>query len=67
LVIGYSGGIAKAIYDSGGISEDILKHFNQYLDESSGRLTDDLFSDFLNLCPKKPKEEWSLLTLKITV
>ncbi|MDP8234025.1 MAG: PP2C family protein-serine/threonine phosphatase [Candidatus Saelkia tenebricola] len=66
MVIGYSGGISRLIADSGGLKSEFLQRFNSYLKYESGKLSDEVFSDFLKYYSKKPEEEWSLLTLKIT-
>ncbi|MDP8217068.1 MAG: PP2C family protein-serine/threonine phosphatase [Candidatus Kaelpia imicola] len=66
MLIGYSGGIAKILSRSGGITDKFLGHLKDCLKDKRERVTDDIFKEFLNYCSKKPEEEWSLLTLKIT-
>jgi len=66
MFICYSGGISRLISDSGGFKSEFLEHFRNYLTHDADKLADEIFSDFLRYYSKKPEEEWSLLTLKIT-
>ncbi len=66
MLIGYSGGIAKTLSDNGGMTEEFLGHLKGCLKGEETRVADDVFKEFLSCCSKKPEEEWSLLTLKIT-
>ena len=66
MFIGYSGGISRLISDSGGFKSEFLQNFRNYLAHDADKLADEIFSDFLKHYSKKPEEEWSLLTLKIT-
>jgi len=66
MLIGYSGGIAKMLSSNGGITDEFLGHLKNCLKDKEERVADGIFKEFLKCCPKKPEEEWSLLTLKIT-
>ena len=66
MLIGYSGGIAEMLSGDKGITDDFLNHLKDCLKDKEDRVADDIFKEFLGCCSKKPEEEWSLLTLKIT-
>jgi hypothetical protein len=66
MLIGYSGGITEVLSGDRGITDDFLRHLKGCLKSKQDRFADDIFKEFLNCCSRKPEEEWSLLTLKIT-